>query len=367
MNSTTAITLAGNTPPLIIPDDASKDVKHRLSLYNQWLAAHPQGLIPDLAAYRDYLMSDKRLAVNHRTGELVTLPPLSPESTKAHLATIRGRYTAMLKSNDMRDMLYAFTNGSKMERQADVTEYLTRLENAMNPQNAEVKTITHQDRTDDYGRRLTRDQASALLAAPLRNASNTPLMRLRDAAVIALMLCTGIREAELCALDVKDLRQRFEGDLALHVRQGKGAKERLIPYGALDGALTIVDRWLAAAGITTGAVFRGFYKNGKRVREYTPKTKTKAEKGRLTVRAINQILDKYPISIEGELVTVNPHDLRRTYARRLYEDNFSILSIQQNLGHADHKTTEHYIGNLHAAARRPTSIYTFDLKSLNTA
>jgi site-specific recombinase XerD len=72
------------------------------------------------------------------------------------------------------------------------------------------------------------------------------------------MLCTGIREAELCALTVEDLRQRLGGSLALHVCQGKGAKERLVPYGALEWVLAIVEAWLRIASVTDGPVFRGF-------------------------------------------------------------------------------------------------------------
>jgi site-specific recombinase XerD len=188
----------------------------------------------------------------------------------------------------------------------------------------------------------------------MNHRNSTPLMVFRDTAILALMLCKGIREAELCVLDVIDLRQRYGGELALHIRKGKGAKERLVPYGALDFALTIADKWLSAVDITSGAVFRGFYKGSKRVRE-----------GRLTVRAINQILDHYPIVIDSEQTAVNPHDLRRTYVRRLYEAGVNLLSIQQNLGHADHKTTEKYIGKLDASARRLPALYHFDLARLN--
>jgi len=56
------------------------------------------------------------------------------------------------------------------------------------------------------------------------------------------MLCTGIRARGLSALEVKDLRQELGGELALHAREGKGAVERLIPYGELDWRLVVVDK-----------------------------------------------------------------------------------------------------------------------------
>ena len=125
-----------------------------------------------------------------------------------------------------------------------------------------MKQITRQDTADSAHLRLTREQAEILLNAP----GVDTLQSLRDTAIIALMLCTGIREAELSALDVKDIGQELGGELALHVREGKGAKERLIPYGELDWCLAIVDKWLAAAGISSGPVFFGFYKGFKKHR-----------------------------------------------------------------------------------------------------
>jgi site-specific recombinase XerD len=325
----------------LVPNGAGKDVKHRLVQFEKWLADN--GLawhMPELKVYRDYLLGRGLVAA----------------SVQAHLATIRGRYTALLRNNIVRQALYDQVphDTSAADRKAFVDEYLQRLKNAIDPDNARVQLITRQDRPDSEGRRLTTEQANTLLRAPMNHRDSTPLMVFRDTAILALMLCTGIREAELCALDVADLRQHYGGELALHIRQGKGAKERLVPYGALDFALAVTEKWLSAAGITSGAVFRGFYKGSKRVRA-----------GRLTVRAINQILDHYPIVIDGEQTAVNPHDLRRTYARRLYEAGVNLLSIQQNLGHADHKTTEKYIGKLDASARRPPALYHFDLGRLN--
>ena len=89
------------------------------------------------------------------------------------------------------------------------------------------------------------------------------------------------------------------------------------------------------AGIRDGPVFRGFYRDGQTVRP-----------GRLTVRAVQDVLGAYPIVVDGTLVTVKPHDCRRTYARRLYEAGADVVAIQQNLGHGDLKTTLAYIGAL---------------------
>jgi site-specific recombinase XerD len=315
---------------LIPPDMSGKDHKSRLTLFADWLASGGHdGHLPPLEAYRDYLLEKRGLKA---------------ASVSAHLSTIRARYQMLLRSNTWRDYLYGRLPDdlTPADKKAMFDEYLSRLQNAVHPDNARVKEITKQDTADGEHLRLTQAQANQLLLSPDVNT----LTGLRDAALLALTLCTGIREAELCAVQVEHLRQQFGGELALMVPKGKGYKQRLIPFGELQWCLVYVDTWLKAAGISEGFVFRGFYKSGKQVRK-TP----------LTVRAVNQILEKYPIAIGGELRKVAPHDLRRTYARRQYEEGMDVIAIQQNLGHADLKTTLHYIGAMDSGKRRGRDVY----------
>lgn len=223
------------------------------------------------------------------------------------------------------------------------------MSNALDPSAAPVKSIVSQDRPDAAHVRLTQAQAEALLHAP----GTETLPALRDTCVIPVMLCSGLREAELCALQIGDLRQTLSGRLSLHVRQGKGSKERLIPYGDLVWVLTLVDRWLDRANIRSGHVFRSFWKGKEKLR------------GDLSVRAVEDIVKHYPVSgPDGRLITVRPHDLRRTYAKRQYETGLDILSISQNLGHADTKTTLIYIGDLSAEQRQAKLAYAYDLSRL---
>ena len=320
---------------MLVPAEAVKDQRHRLSVFTRWLDSTDRSWRePDLTAYRDHLLARG----------------LQPTSVAAHLGTIRARYTALLRDNSLRDRLYALTpiNSSPADRKAFVDELLQRLRNASDPNAVGLPLVQRQDRPDNTHTRLTATQANTLLAAP----GVATLARLRDTTVLATLLCTGLREGELVALDVPDLRQRLGGALAVHVRRGKGARERLVPWGALDWALPILDAWLHAAGIHDGPVFRGF-----RHRTVRP--------NRLSVRAVQTILDTYPVVIEGRLTHLNPHDLRRTYARRLYEAGVDLLAISQNLGHTDSQTTLGYIGRLDAGARKPPLIYDFDLRQLN--
>lgn len=326
--------LTKHTRSILVPSKADKQTRSRMGMFAAWLATtRTDWKSPDLAAYRDHLLAK-----------------YSPASAAAHLSTIRGQYRRIISDNATREGLYAMApaEASPSDKKAFVDEVLIRLENAINPSHSKVTQITHQERPDASQIRLSRKQAEWLLNTP----GVDTLQGKRDTAIIALLLCTGIREAELVALNVEDLRQELGAELALHVRQGKGCKERLVPYGDLDWCLVVVDAWLAAAGITEGAVLRGYHEGFK------------VQRGRLSVRAVEYIIRSYPICNNGQKVTAAPHDLRRTYARRLYEAGTPMLAIQQNLGHASSRTTQGYIGALDASTRRPGEIYSFDLSKL---
>jgi len=228
-----------------------------------------------------------------------------------------------------------------------MTEFETRLKNAIDPNNAPITIIEIQDESDTDHLWLTPPQVATLVLTP----GVDTLKGLRDTAMMALMLCTGVRAAELLALNVDDLQVMFGSTLALRVKSGKGAKQRLIPYGAQDWGLTLTQQWLDRAGIASGAVFVGmrkgdnFYltKEGKHIR--------------LSERSLEYTLQSYPISVEGELCTVTPHDLRRTYARQLYLTGTDLTAIQQNMGHSGQDITLGYIGTLDARQREPGDVY----------
>lgn len=136
----------------------------------------------------------------------------------------------------MREQFYNLAPGTlPIEKKAFVDELITRVQNAIHSSTAPVKVTTHQDRPDAAHIHLTTEQANTLLSVP----DVDTLRGLRDTAILALMLCMGLREAELCALDVDDLRQRLGGTLALPVRVGKGAKERLSPMARRNGCWSL--------------------------------------------------------------------------------------------------------------------------------
>ncbi len=336
-----------NTNNLLIPVDAGKDRLSRLKRFTTWLneSGHAWYDLPDLNLYCDYLMEDGR--VDGGGG-------LTPSSVNVHLSTIRSRYKELLTDNQVWDAVETSIRSEAARRNislspADVNTSVDRIyrriNNAVVESHARADEIKEQDISEQKHVRLTAEQASFLLSLPGVKDNRGK----RDTALLGLMLSTGIRAAEAAALQVPDLRQIFGGELSLHIRKGKGSKARLVPYGGMDWVLIMVDKYLESINIGAGPVFRGFYRGYAKVR-----------KNNLTVRAIENIVGDYPVMIRGNLTSITPHDLRRTYARMMYQAGMDLVKIQQNMGHEDSKTTLGYIGTLDASDRRPPNVLHFD-------
>lgn len=337
---------------VLMPREPDKDEKSRLGFFIDWLArTNRRWYQPDLQSYRDYLLKERERV--DRRGRRV-YAPLAPKTALAHLATIRGRYDDLTRSNEVRDRLYALTRAedSPADRKAMVDELFVRLANDIHPATAPVRVIDRQDMADSEHLRLKPYQVSALVRSP----GIASLRGWRDTALMTLMVCTGIRAAEAAGLRVDDLRQHLSDELALRVRAGKGGKQRLIPYGPLDWCLVYVEGWLKRAEIGSGHVFRGIRRGGKTVRA-----------SGMGVWTVNDMMNSYPIMIDGDLRTVKPHDLRRTYARNAYDFGMDLERIRQNLGHTSLQTTQTYIGQLDGKDRHPPNMFMppHDLHNLN--
>jgi site-specific recombinase XerD len=96
------------------------------------------------------------------------------------------------------------------------------------------------------------------------DASDKRLIDLRNRALLAVAYDILARRSELVALDVEDLFPAPDGSATVLIRRSKtdpeGAGAHL--YLAPDTVATL-DRWLGAAGITTGALFRSITKGGR--------------------------------------------------------------------------------------------------------
>jgi integrase/recombinase XerC len=144
----------------------------------------------------------------------------------------------------------------------------------------------------------------------------------RDRAVLELLYATGVRVSELCGLDTADV------DEARRVVRvfGKGAKERMVPYGI--PAQRALDDWLrhgrpGLAGPASGdALFLG------------------ARGGRLQQTVVRRIVAT--AAQAAGLPHTSPHDLRHSAATHLLDGGADLRAVQDLLGHSSLSSTQIY-------------------------
>ena len=172
------------------------------------------------------------------------------------------------------------------------------------------------------GNWLTQAQAQALLDAP----DVSTLKGIRDRAILAVLLGTGLRREECATLDVRHMQQR-EGRWVLVDLVGKRQKTRSVPMPAW--AKSAVDAWLEAGEVTVGPVFRALRRGGH------------VQAHGMTAQSIFEVVRDYAATVG---VDVRPHDLRRTYSKLAHKGHAPLEQIQLSLGHSSVQTTERYLG-----------------------
>lgn len=140
----------------------------------------------------------------------------------------------------------------------------------------------------------------------------------KERALVEVLLATGIRVSELSEMDVADINFPT---LSVHVRHGKGGKERLT-YITAVAASRLCD-YLNTRHEDGDALF--YNKNHDRL-----------ESG--GIRCILNTLAK-----RAEVDNVHPHRFRRTFATRLAARGMDIQEIQKLLGHSQLDTTTKYV------------------------
>ena len=153
----------------------------------------------------------------------------------------------------------------------------------------------------------------------------------RDWVIFELLYGCGIRNSELCGLDVRSVR--WSEDVIL-VR-GKGKKERLVPMGEMAGAavrgyLGEREARLRAAG-KAGLAEDGPLLLNARMRGTC----------RLTTRSVGRIVKAIAQS-RGLAADVHPHTLRHAFGTHMLEEGADLRAIQEMLGHERLSTTQRY-------------------------
>jgi site-specific recombinase XerD len=178
------------------------------------------------------------------------------------------------------------------------------------------------------------DELHTLLDEPPSGALGPEAFRRRDDAVLELLYGSGLRVAELCGLDRRDV----DSSARMVTVWGKGGRQRRVPVS--EPSVAAVGAWLrhgrpqlVAAGARAEAG-EALFLNQRR--------------GRLTPRDVRRILDR------RSPAPTHPHALRHTFATHLLDGGADLRAVQELLGHADLATTQIYT---HVSRERLRRVY----------
>ncbi|WP_378145625.1 tyrosine recombinase XerC [Cnuibacter sp. UC19_7] len=174
-------------------------------------------------------------------------------------------------------------------------------------------------------------------AVQSRAAEGDPVA-VRDVAVVELLYASGLRVSELVGIDVDDL----DLDRRTVRVTGKGAKERVVPFGrpaqhALADYLararrTLLERSAAAASGEAGA---------SRTARVECALFLGARGARLGTRTVYGLVSSLLAEVPGSGPS-GPHALRHTAATHLLDGGADLRGVQEVLGHASLGTTQIY-------------------------
>lgn len=169
---------------------------------------------------------------------------------------------------------------------------------------------------------LNLEQIEKLLLAPNTKAQ----IGLRDKAILEALFSTGLRIAELVALNKEQFTNiKDKKDLELGII-GKGNAPRTVYFS--ERALSWIKKYLETRRDKEKALFI-HYRAKKDI------------ENRLTSRSIERIVKKYAI-LAGVPIFTTPHTIRHSYATDLLTQGVDLRTIQEFLGHRNIVTTQIY-------------------------
>ena len=156
--------------------------------------------------------------------------------------------------------------------------------------------------------------------------------KLRDLAMMTLLLGTGLRVSECVGLNINDVDFR-NGGLRIH---RKGGKEVIVYFGAeveyaLQDYLSEREHIVPEEG-SEEALFLSM------------------QRKRINVRSVEKMVKKYAQGVTIKKIT--PHKLRSTFGTNLYQETGDIYLVADVLGHADVNTTRKHYADIEDSRRR---------------
>ncbi len=157
--------------------------------------------------------------------------------------------------------------------------------------------------------------------------------KIRDLALLTLLLGTGIRVSECVGLNITDVDFELNGIKIIR----KGGTEVIVYFGpevelALHDYLEQRKKVIASTG-HEDALFLSL------------------QKKRLSVRSVQNLVKKYA-QLVTKLKNISPHKLRSTYGTHLYRETGDIYLVADVLGHKDVNTTKKHYAEIEDQRRR---------------
>ena len=146
--------------------------------------------------------------------------------------------------------------------------------------------------------------------------------------VSTLMLDTGLRVSELCALDIDDIDKE---DLSALVIGGKGEKDRTVLF--TQSSVEVLESWEPIRERR----LRGGHDRGLRAVFVSSRGR------RINPRSIQKMMDRLADAADIPKTRLSPHTLRHTFATGLLERGADLVTIQRLLGHSSIATTRVYL------------------------
>ncbi len=181
------------------------------------------------------------------------------------------------------------------------------------------------DKSDKEVNFLKLDQIEKLLLAPDIKIKTG----LRDRAILETLFSTGLRVAELVALNTEQIKITSKTkDLEVSV-VGKGKKVRTVYFS--ERAI----KWLHIYSDKRSDVDEALFIN------YKPGIEKTNLSRRLTTKSVEDIVKKY-VKIAGLPTITTPHTLRHSFATDLLAQGADLRLVQEFLGHRNISTTQIY-------------------------
>lgn len=268
----------------------------------------------DIDRFLDYISYHKTETVT-KLGKTTCINRVNNENGKARkLSSIRRLFQYLYKVGEINSNPAELVETPKIHKKNII--YLDK---------EEVETLLNVVET---GTKLTRNQQS------YHNYT-----KIRDFAIICLLLGTGIRVSECVGINIEDVDFYTKGIKILR----KGGNESIVYFG--DEVYNALSNYLDER------------EEIKTIEGHENALFLSMQKKRIGTKTVQNLVKKYA-KISTPLKNISPHKLRSTYGTALYEKTEDIYLVADALGHADINTTKKHYAKMHENRRKQAALVT---------